>query len=275
MIDYQKENEKILAEYKDIAAKNHEDIIYDGLMYCGKIEYKGGCWERTPGNENELYEKMTPKILLLTKDFPDDRDISGDGGTEDIRIESFRINGKEFPETSGIRFHQNIMTHVWGLTHYMPEKGICPKWYDEHNSDLNWSWDDAREYYETAPIVRINVKKIPGSTTINDSMLNDYMYNKDYKPLLLQQIKLFNPDIIVCYGQAIFEFIINPQNNIIPDIKQTNKWAHYSQKQNKIVINSYHPSYWGRPEDVIYTEMMKSYEEILNEHKELAKKWFH
>ena len=117
MIDYQKVNDKLLAEYKSEAAKNHEEFIADGLMFCGKVVDKGGYWERIRGNESELYDKMSPKILLLTKDFPDD------GGTEDIRIENFRINGKVEPETSGRRFHQNVMAHVWGLTHYMQDKG--------------------------------------------------------------------------------------------------------------------------------------------------------
>ena len=92
MIDYQKVNDKLLAEYKSEAAKNHEEFIADGLMFCGKVVDlgvdRGVYWERIRGNESDLYDKMSPKILLLTKDFPDD------GGTEDIRIENFRINGK-------------------------------------------------------------------------------------------------------------------------------------------------------------------------------------
>lgn len=265
MTDYQKENDKILAEYKSEAAKNHEEFIADGLMFCGKVVDKGGYWERIRGNENVLYEKMSPKILLLTKDFPDD------GGTEDIRIENFRINGKVEPETSGRRFHQNVMAHVWGLTHYMPDKGRCPKWSDE---DFPWSWDDAREFYETNPIVRINMKKVPGKSSIDDKTLIGYMYNEKYRPILIKQIKLFNPDIIVCYSGAIFDFVINPANGIIKDVNKTSGWAYYSPIHKKIIINSYHPSYFGIKEETFYTDMMNSYEKILNEHPELANVWF-
>lgn len=269
-MDYQEENNKILDEWKETARKNNDNhFVSDGLLYCGKVVDKGGYWERIPGDENELYSKTSPKILLLTKDFNGD-----DGDTTDIRRESFRKNGMKNNEirTSTLRFHQNVIAHVWGLTHFkLGENGLagrCPQWYDEKP----WTWDEARKHYESYPIVRINVKKEAGKESIKDAELKKYL--QKYKSFVIRQINLFNPDIIVCYSKIIFEFVIDPNNGIIPDVKYKSGWAYFSEAKKKVIINSYHPSYFGISREEFYTRMISDYERVLNEHPDLAKKLF-
>lgn len=280
MVHYQEENDKILSEWRKKAEENanSNDIhfVNDGLLFCGEVIRKGDditgyYYERQRGNEDELYEFMTPKLMLLTKDFNDD-----DGDTSDIRIETFRKNftTTEKPETSGLRFHQNILAHVWGLTHYITKLKRCPKWEDDEKN--YWSWKQAREFYESNPIVRINVKKQAGGNSIKNSELTHYLYNKDYRPLLIKQIKLFNPDIIVCYGKPIFQFVIDKSNHIIEDVEYdyNDPWAYYSNESQKVIINSYHPSNRNLSRERNYLGIMDGFEKIMNEHEDIANKWF-
>lgn len=270
-MNYQEENNKILEEWK-AKQNNNKPFVSDGLLYCGRIEDKGGYWERTPGNENELYDKLSPKIMLLTKDFNSKSDKER---TTDIRIESFRDNScaKKEIKTSTKTFHKNVLAQVWGLSHFKMgengQPGRCLRW---HDAVSPWTWDEAREYYETQPIIRINVKKEGGGNKIGDGELKKYIQR--YSSLIARQINLFNPDIIVCYSNVIFKFVIEPKNGIIPDVEYKSGWAYYSEAKKKIIINSYHPSYFGISREEFYTRMISDYERVLNEHPDLAEKLF-
>lgn len=273
----QEQEDAILAEYSKIAFERHDNyVVNDGLPFCGKI-IKDGCnWKRTRmrsnNNEGDIYERMPLKILLITKECP----VSSE--TKDLRIESFRDNNTQDGSihTINMRFHHNILSTIWGLTHYDLIQKKCPDWEDKEKP---WSWDMAREFFETMPIPRINVKKIAGNNTTSQTILDSYMYDIEYRPLIIKQILLYNADIIVCYGRQIFEFVINPANGIFNDVdvkedKKLDPWVYYSGSKQKLIFNSIHPSYWGVSEKDFYNGMMTDYSKFLNTHEDLASKWF-
>ena len=270
-MNIREKEEAILAEYCKIAKKRHEKyVVKDGLPFCGKIIMNGCNWERTPGDEEIVYQRMPLKILLITKECPESSE------TEDLRTESFRVNNTQNGgiETIDMLFHHNILSTIWGLTHYSNIQKRCPYWDDKENP---WTWDMARKLFETAPIPRINVKKTAGNNISNLTTLRSYMYDVDYRPLITKQILLYDADIIVCYGRQIFEFVIDPTNGIFNDIvedKNVDPWVYYSESKQKLIINSLHPSSWMVSEKDFYNGTMTDYSEFLKTHENLAGKWF-
>ena len=262
-IDFQRENEKILDDWEEASLKNLEDkdsvFVRDGLMFRGAISYDDdGIWRRSPANESQLWNDVFPRIMLITKDYPEDNNL-------DLRHETLRTNfsGPDSIITSQYPFHKNLMFHVYGLGNY--KNGHCPLWY-------NLKYDICREFYETYPLVRINVKKQSGKGEVKDSVLSKYL--NTYEDYLNRQIRLFDADIIVCYGRVIFNHVIN---TFFPDIEIDPKdpWVYFSEEQRKVIINSYHPSV--RPITIsdkdYYIRPMKEFEQMMINHKDFAAKY--
>jgi hypothetical protein len=261
MKDYQQENQDILDEWQDLSNKKKDKnvtFVQDGLMYRGAIFYKDNCWYRKKGNENFLWGNVFPRIMLLTKEFNDP-----EGNTDDIRHETCRKNftGESNIITSNLQFHKNIMHHVYGLANY--KNGKCPP-YQELNLDT------CRNFYETYPLVRINVKKQTGGCTIKNDTISYYI--KTYANPLKKQIELFDADIIICYGRAIFNYIIS---TFFPDIKEeeNDPWIYFSEKRQKVIINSYHPSYYFYSIKNFYEYPIKEFETMMLSHRNFADKY--
>ena len=263
-IDFQRENDKILDEWEEASLHNIEDkdlvFVRDGLMFRGAIFYEDDVWWRTPANESQLWNDVFPRIMLITKDFNDP-----EGNTSDLRHETLRTNftGPDSIITSQYPFHKNLMFHVYGLGNY--KNGKCPLW-------DNLKYDICREFYETYPLVRINVKKQSGGGKVLDSVISKYIYR--YEDYLNRQIRLFDADIIICYGRVIFNHVIN---TFFPDIEKDpdDPWVYFSEEQQKVIINSYHPSVRPRTisEKEYYSKPMKEFEQMMLKHKAFAAKY--
>jgi len=269
MIDYARKNEQILAEWKSASKTNGDDenaFVDDGLLFRGDIYYEDGIWKRkrnrNPAKENELWNSSFPRIMLITKEYNDRDD---DSGYVDLRQETLRYNytGKDDVRTSQLRFHTNMMYHVFGLGNYID--GQCPSW-DE------LKLDKSRLFYESCPLVRINVKKQAGGGSVSDSTLKEYI--ERYKQYLNQQILLFDADIIVCYGRVIFDYFIQ---EFFPNIKtlKEDPWVYFSEEKQKVIINSYHPSVRSNTisDEQFYTCPIKEFEEMMHSHPEFAAKY--
>ena len=268
-VDFQKENDLILKEWNNARMKKLIDkdsvFVKDGLLYRGTISYRDdGIWVRDSANESELWNNASPRIMLITKEY-NDQEKHDTGEELDLRNETMRKNfsGEDNIITSQLRFHTNLMFHVYGLGNY--EDGHCPLW-----GDLRY--DTCREFYETYPLVRINVKKQGGGGSVNDSIISKYI--ETYKDYLNRQIHLFDADIIVCYGRVIFNYVINEFFRDIAEL-DCDPWVYFSEEQQKVVINSYHPSVRPRTisDEKYYSSLMKEFEQMMLSHKEFAAKY--
>jgi len=270
MIDYATKNEQILKEWSSAAKKNDEDkefaFVYDGLLRRGVIYYDGKIWKRKSAKENKLWNQSFPRIMLITKDF-NDQDGHESDDIIDLREETLRRNytGEDHVVTSQIQFHKNILFHVFGLGKY--KNGRCPKWDDLY-------YDESREYYESCPLVRINVKKQAGGGCVSDSTIRKYI--ERYKQYLNRQISLFDADIIVCYGRVIFDYIIQEFFSDIEPSKE-DPWVYFSEEKQKVIINSYHPSVRGTTitDEQFYTCPINEFEQMMLKHPEFADKYIH
>lgn len=53
----------------------------------------------------------------------------------------------------------------------------------------------------------VECKKVPGSSSINNAELEEYL--KRDKQFLIRELEILNPNIIVCCGGKIFDFVID------------------------------------------------------------------
>lgn len=104
--------------------------------------------------------------------------------------------------------------------------------------DMNW----IRDNHDMAKIIRsvavINVKKIPGGKRTYDFNIIKDAYNR-HKDILHEQIKLYNPDIII--GGATMDLFFHDLGISSEDIKSNNS-VRYAVKDGKIYLAAYHPA---------------------------------
>lgn len=241
-------NEKLLKEWESASINNNEqkEFVPDGILYRGEIIYSDlGFWSRKHGNEGELWQHSPKRILFITKDLNDDE-------AWDIRSETCRKNhsGENNLRTAS-RFCKNYLYQIYGLGHTTSEKII-------NYNDI--SDKEAIEYFDVSTIARINVKKQLGDSSIKANVLREYI--DKYADLVKQQILLLDADIIVSCGSVIFHFIKENCYNL----EKINDWIYYCCDLNKIIVNSWHPAYYGVSTKDFYNGMIEAYYEFLQSH---------
>lgn len=185
-----------------------DEVSADGLHYLGRFEYSGsGTWGRQRGDEEAW----------------------------DIREEHGRKNGNAVPEPSTAPFYRNLRAWVYGLVS-MNEQGVMPAWPDARV---------AQAHFEETAWVRMNLKKVPGGSTLATKVLQDYI--GEFKDLLLEQLALYA-------GASIYVDCANREGvallrELYADVRafgtDADPWIYYSEKGQFIVVNTYHPSYVG------------------------------
>lgn len=244
------DNERLLKEWEITSINNNEqdEFVPDGILYRGNVIYSStGGWAHERGNEEELWEHSSKRILYITKDLNDE-------GAWDIRVETGRRNNSgedNIQIDNSSRFCKNYLYQVYGLRNVTVEHFI------DYGS---FSDEEAIQCFDHCTLARINVKKQLGTSSIKDYVLAEYINR--YSDLIKRQILLLDADIIVSCGSKIFNFVKQHCYNL----DKINDWIYYDNSLNKIVINSWHPSYpYISPKD-FYTEMMKNYYDFLQSH---------
>lgn len=250
MNQYYEKEEELLERWRIRLRENEpmSDFVPDGMLYRGKIDYvsnhhgNAGYWTRARGDEASQWDSAAKRLLILTKDL---HDVSA----WDIREETGRSNdfGKESVKTEIKYFYPNLTLWSYSILNAMSGNDIT-------EYDMTPSWDQLREFYETAPISRINCKKSLGASSCPDDVLQYHL--ETYGDLLLEQIKIYDADIILCCGGGgrIKNFIVK---NYLPDVKPISKaeWLYHSPSSDKILIDSFHPSA-HKSKKIMYDGMM-------------------
>lgn len=183
------------------------------------------------------------RLLIITKDLNDEEPW-------DIRAETGRKNssGKENVIISA-SFYKNLMRWAYGLLIVNEGKAI-PSFEAVNQQDVY------QPFYDEKPIARINCKKQLGGSSISPQKLKSYL--NCYQDLLLEQIRFYDADILLCCGGSdlIKDFI---HENYLPDLVYVNDWMYYSISTNKLVVNSWHPCYRNDTHQNMYEEMMANY----------------
>jgi hypothetical protein len=236
-------------EWKIESEKNgHKVFVSDGLVYKGDFDNKE--WNlRNSGNENQLWHNATKRILFLLKDL-------NDGSEHDVREWGCHAPGKNLSD----RFSKNIARWLYGLLN-VDKKGIAPD-FDSLSDEM------ITDFFDKTPFARMNCKKQSGGNSISNAELQKHF--DLYRDFIKREIEILNPDIVVCGGGSsmLKEFV---HKNIYPGLEKINNWVYYDKENNKVVIDSYHPSYWRIKAKSIYVNMMTAYEEFLSKYPEFLK----
>lgn len=232
-----KEREEQL--FKDWRKEIGEDFcVNGGLQFRGEFflgeSSDGFCyWDRKEGDEETLWKESPKRVLILTKD------LNEPGDTWDIRKES--CGRKAIPieqrdastvQYLNIGFYRRLKRWVYGIFKSTNEFDIPTFDYVCRNSE------ELAKFYEHAPLVRINCKMESGVSTISNNELSSYI-NRD-KKFLIQQIKIYQPNVIVCCGKKI---ILNQLVKEIYNLQEiVENCVYYSEDSNVLVVDSYHPS---------------------------------
>lgn len=253
MNKYYAKEEELFERWKNRLRENDSksDFVPDGMLYRGEIYYvpiqgSTGYWTRSRGNEASQWDSAAKRLQILTKDL---YDVTA----WDIREETGRskVFDMGIIKTDTKYFYPNLT--LWS---YAILNALAGNYITEY--DMTPSWDRLREFYETAPISRVNCKKSLGGQTCPDDILQYHL--ETYGDLLLEQIKIYDADIILCCGGGgmIKNYIVE---NYLPDLEPISKarWVYYSPSSRKILIDSFHPS--------AYKSKKKMYDEMMNDIK--------
>lgn len=240
-----KEREKqLFEEWREEIGEEY--CINGGLQFRGDYflteASDGVCyWDRKEGNEEMLWNESSKRVLILTKD------LNEPGDTWDIRKESCgrkavqadQKNDPQIQYLNNIGFYRKLKRWVYGIFKYTNDIDIPTFDYVKSNPD------ELAKFYEQAPLVRINCKMESGGSTVNNNELLSYI-DRD-KEFLSRQIKIYQPNVIICCGNQNSENIILNQlvREIYSDlciVENTKGWVYYSKDSNVLVVDSYHPS---------------------------------
>ena len=247
-INYQEKIDDLLQRWKEQCHKDgFEKFCDDGLMFKGEIqttlsENGSLCYYRNPGDEDQLWDSAPKRVMFLNKDVPNEKN-------EDLRARIFRQN----PTIISSFIYKNISLWLYGLLNV--SKDAIPPDFDVINDSLILT-----AFIDKTPIAYVNCKKESGYSTITNKELNNHI--EQYDKYLTDQIRILDPDIIVCGGgsSSIKNFIARM---VYPKIEEINSWMFYDKENNKLVIDSFHPSYFGLTQKELYTRMMDKYREFL------------
>jgi hypothetical protein len=223
--------ERWMQVYRDRDGINpEEDFAFDGVLYRGEYVQVGGCWERKPGNETQLWDSSRCRLLILTKD------TTRSSGMDDVRIETARKNPvSDRVAISPTPFYRNLTLWSYALMNALQGGEIVD--YDQLPD-----WEQLREHYASAAIARVNCKKSIGASSIENDELESHI--ERYSEFLREQLVMYDADVILCCGGGgiIKDFV---RRCYLPDLVpfSTDDWVYYSPSTRKVVINSYHPTF--------------------------------
>jgi hypothetical protein len=253
MKNYNDELDVLFEKWQKKSGITH--FFQDGLMYRGKIR-EDKMW-RFPGNESEMWDIAPKRVMFLLKDV----NARGDGpaADDDIRARIFR-------DTSAL-IYLNMSYWLFGLLKTI-ENGQIP--------DFTFSNADATQFFDDTPVAYVNCKKEAGTNTINNDTLINHIETDNKN--LIYEITMLDPDIIICCGgsSSIKDFVEKEIYTDLEKINESNNWIYYSKNNNKVVIDSFHPSYWQiggeyRGAKKIYELMMPKFKEFLDEYPNFLK----
>lgn len=248
MKNYNKELDELFVRWKTMSKQNGFDgFVYDGLMFKGAISAYdwGSC--RESGNENELWHNAQKRVLFLLKDM-------NQNCGEDVR----EWIGRKFQsKIITNRFFKNLSYWLYGLLNID----------DVDIANYIFSDETSTKFFDDTPFAYVNAKKESGGSSVSNDVLQEHIQmNTKY---LKEEFDILQPDIVVCCGGSgiLKNFVAE---NIYPNLEKVNNWIYYDKASGKVVIDSYHPSYFGITREQIYLEMMNAYKEFLTKYPDSA-----
>ena len=172
----------------------------------------------------------------------------------------------------------------WDLTKFLKEGGRASTWnnvtrwqYGITNIDKDIRWGDIETISnetrksQLKNIAIMNLKKEPGGAKAISKQV--WTYALEDNEFLKKQIQIYSPDIIICCGTG--EIVKN-----LELVEKFNEWEKSSygepliryyrtvnQLKSQIIINYYHPAYYGKNTKELFYPLYKTIKEIFEKTK--------
>ena len=245
-MNYHEQEEQLYERWAERARKLHEndEITKDGLLYRGEMWFDGFNQVRRCGDEERQWADASLRMLVMTKQPAED-----DGW--DVRAESGRVPSPRLTCRTAQRFFPNLELWVYGLM-TIPERKTMSFGAADNATSL-------QGFYECAPIARVNCMKQDFRPASNAVMQK---YLRDYADLLTEQVRMLDPDVILCTGGqgVIVEFL---KAHVYTDLKEFNKHCWFSPSTGVVAVRQYHPNYNVYSRKEMYDSMMDDYQAFL------------
>jgi hypothetical protein len=241
MANYNEQLNDLFREWKKESEKNNEPAFCcDGLMY--------KCKSGDPKNEvdeplvDELWDKSKKRIMFLMKDPKEDSGDSrtwiNDGGVRYVTLKLFKV----------------LAYWLYGLSNAKNGK----------TADLETiTYEKLVDCFNKIPFAYIESKKQAGKSSVKDAVLSSYISR--YRDYLIKQIEILNPNVIICCGKPQYDFVLQ----LFSGAEKIDDNIFYHKEKQKLIFNSYHPSYyrgvWNYPE-TFYKDLMEKYAKFLEKY---------
>lgn len=233
--DYNSQLEPIFSRWMERSQLNDEpceqgngSIVFtkDGLMEKNDVGI----------NVSESWNNAKRRIMFLVKDQPAQWCDDSRLWLKDIKDEKAQSRKtKESNRNIKPRFIHNLANLFWGLWNATPDYLCTPE-------QLNASFEQVKECFNTHPFAYIECKKQGGGHSISDKTLLQYL-NK-YGDLLREEIELLDPNMIVCTNPHIYVFVQKMYGEDFGQIAGHNS-LRIDMRRQKLIFCSYHPSAWN------------------------------
>jgi len=127
-------------------------------------------------------------------------------------------------------------------------------------NEINYVNNEIRKKYLNK-IAVVNLKKVSGSNSSKMSEIE--RYSREDRDYLKKQIKLYEPDVIICCGTG--EIVEKHKlTEGLTEWKHTSSGIKYSQNNETIVIDYFHPQQYRIRKEKLYIDLIYAYLEIKN-----------
>lgn len=197
---------------------NQEHFV-EQIQSVAKIinQEEGAIWDGV--GDIDAYINSSPKVAWILKE-PYDEDIDENGWSHFEYLNGLSVNDINTKLT-----WKRVNSVMYSLRHntYFDESIIISK---NYLSEIAW----------------LNVSKLSGESTSNKGLYKKHL--KEWLPILKEQVKAYNPDIII-FGNTFDlckDALFGNGYNLID---RSNKFIHVYSSNNRLLLYAYHPGWWG------------------------------
>lgn len=249
-MDYNNLLDELFERWIERSKENNEPCDENGNV----IFTKDGLVEKNdPSNSvSEEWKRSEKRIMFLLKDQPTSYCDDVRFWLKELEADSKpSIKRKASNRNLNSKFIHNIANLFYGLSNAR-KADDC--WLGSLNQD------DVKSFFNKSPFALLECKKQGGTTKISDQDLQKYLIR--YGDLLREEIKILNPNIIVCTNHHIYGFVLEmfPQSEL--KAIEGRSSIRIQPQSGTIILCSYHPSSRKSYED-FYEGVMWHYREYL------------
>ncbi|MBE6262396.1 MAG: hypothetical protein E7104_00265 [Prevotella sp.] len=194
---------------KSIALGDSKFFVKDGIM-----------------NNEDSWFNQKRRIAFLLKDQPQ----KNGNWNDDVREWMNKPSVNELRDD----FFGKIANLLYGLS--LSTDNEDEQWWF---GEIEKHHEDVKSFFNSNAFAYVECKKQPGNTWIDDNELTRYI--NSYQYLLCEEIEMLDPNIIVCMGEPIFNFLLKMYGATEENLA-AEKNVYYIPSSKKVIIFAGHPS---------------------------------